>query len=257
MTPTKNHTTPAALLLLAAIIVYRLCIGFGGHAPWLENFAPVAAIALCGGIYLPRRMALAVPLGALFLSDLALNWHYGYALVSLEMVSRYLALAASVGIGFALRNRASLATVLPASVAGSVIFYVVTNTSSWLTWPAYAKTWPGWVQALTTGLPGYPPTWIFFRSTLLNDLAFSGLFVLCMAAARLRHGSYAGAEVRQGLVKPVAGGRGVGAEGFQIAFLLVVEQGAVEAEEAGFGAIDQAGGIVGAHLEERRASRIR
>jgi len=183
----KNHTaqSAAALLLLAGILVYRLCIGFQAHLPlWLENFAPVAAIALCGGIYLPRRLALVLPLAALFLSDLLLNWHYGYAPVSPEMISRYLALAASVAIGFGLRKRASLGTILPASILGSVIFYTVTNTSSWLTWPAYARTFSGWLQALTTGLPGYPPTWMFFRSTLLSDLLFSALFVLCMAATR-------------------------------------------------------------------------
>jgi len=175
----------AASVLFAAAVLYRLILGFAGdHTGVFGNFSPLAAIALCGGIYLPRRLAFVVPLGALFVSDLFLNWHYGYALVSLEMVSRYLALAASVGIGFALRDRARLGTVLPASVLGSLIFYVVTNTSSWLTWPGYAKTFSGWLQALTTGLPGYAPTWMFFRSSLLSDLLFSALFVLCMAATR-------------------------------------------------------------------------
>ncbi|HEX4085220.1 MAG TPA: DUF6580 family putative transport protein [Chthoniobacteraceae bacterium] len=182
----KNQTpqTIAALLLLAAIILYRLCIGFGAHEVWLYNFSPLAAVALCGAIYLPRRMAVIVPIAALLVSDLLLNWHYGAALVSGEMVSRYAALAAVIGIGFALRNRASLAAVLPASMLGSVIFYVVTNTSSWLTEPGYAKSAAGWVQALTTGQPGFAPTWTFFRSTLISDLLFSALFVLCMSAVR-------------------------------------------------------------------------
>ena len=181
----KNQTarTASALLLLAAITLYRLCIGLQtGHLPWLENFAPVAAVALCGGIYLPRRLAFIVPLGALFISDLFLNRHFHAPLVSAEMISRYLALAASVAIGFALRNRARLATVLPASVLGSFIFYVLTNTSSWFTSPSYARTFSGWLQALTTGLHGYPPTWTFFQATLVSDLLFTALFVLCMAA---------------------------------------------------------------------------
>ena len=182
----KNQTaqTIAALLLLAAITLYRLCVGFGAHGVWLYNFSPVAAVALCGSIYLPRRMAVMVPIAAMLISDVLLNWHYGAAPVSGEMISRYVALAAVIGIGFALRNRASLATVLPASVLGSVIFYGVTNTSSWLTEPGYAKTVAGWVQALTTGLPGFAPTWTFFRSTLISDLLFSALFVLCMVAMR-------------------------------------------------------------------------
>jgi hypothetical protein len=180
-----SKASAAACILFAAAVLYRLAHGFTGeHAGFLNNFSPVAAIALCGGIYLPRRLALIVPLGALLITDVLLNWHYGYALVSVEMISRYLALAASVGIGYALRDRARMATVLPASVLGSAIFYMVTNTSSWLTWPAYAKTFAGWLQALTTGLPGYEPTWMFFRSTLLSDLLFTALFVLCMAATR-------------------------------------------------------------------------
>ena len=144
----------AACILFAAAVLYRLILGFAGnHAGFLNNFSPLAAVALCGGIYLPRRLAFVIPLAALFVSDLVLNWHYGYSMVSVEMISRYLALAASVGIGLCLRDRARLTTVLPASILGSFIFYVLTNTSSWITWPGYAKTLSGWVQALTTGIP--------------------------------------------------------------------------------------------------------
>jgi len=70
--------------------------------------------------------------------------------------------------------------------AGSAIFYVVTNTGSWLSDPGYAKTAAGWVEALTTGLPGYLPTWMFFRATLASDLLFTGIFIGCMAATRKR-----------------------------------------------------------------------
>jgi hypothetical protein len=182
----KKHTaqTAAALLLIAAVTLYRLCVGFGSHGVWLYNFSPLAAVALCGGIYLPRRLAFAAPIAALLLSDVLLNWHYGAPPVSGEMISRYFAIGAVTGLGFFLRNRASLATVLPASVVGSLLFYGVTNTSSWLTDPGYAKTAAGWLQALTTGLPGYAETWTFFRSSLISDLIFSALFVLCMAATR-------------------------------------------------------------------------
>ena len=52
------------------------------------------------------------------------------------------------------------------------------------------------------------------------------------------------------LREPLRIRRGVGAEGFQGAFVLVVEEAAVEAERARFGGVDQAGGVVGAHLED-------
>jgi hypothetical protein len=38
------------------------------------------------------------------------------------------------------------------------------------------KTLNGWWQALTTGLPGYPPTWMFLKNTLLSGGLFTGLF---------------------------------------------------------------------------------
>jgi len=65
-------------------------------------------------------------------------------------------------------------------LAGAVLFYLVTNTTAWLQNPAYAKTLAGWFQALTTGVPGLPPTWTFFRNTLLSGGLFTGLFVGAM-----------------------------------------------------------------------------
>jgi hypothetical protein len=44
--------------------------------------------------------------------------------------------------------------------------------------PEYAKSFTGWAQALTTGLPGYPPTLLFLRNSLLSDIGFSVLLIL-------------------------------------------------------------------------------
>lgn len=173
----------AAFVLLLVVVVYRIVSGFTGSADysWLHNFAPVAAVALCGAVYLPRRVAIALPLAMLFVSDLVLNvFHYHQPLLTVEILPRYLALALIAGLGFALRGRARLGSLLAASFLGSLIFYGLTNTGSWIYEPGYAKTFAGWVQALTSGLPGYPPTWSFYRNTLLSDLLFTALFVGCM-----------------------------------------------------------------------------
>jgi len=81
-------------------------------------------------------------------------------------------------------QRPSFKTLLPASIAGSFIFYVITNAFSWLSDPGYVKNFAGLVQALTVGLPGYAPTWMFFRNSLVSDLFFTAIFVLCMNVAR-------------------------------------------------------------------------
>ena len=173
-----------AFLLIVAAVAFRILTGVAitSGTTWLSNFAPMAAIALCGAAYFPARYKFTVPLIALFITDIVLNVHYGASMLDPLIVGRYLALLVVGLIGWALANRASWKTLLPASVAGSVLFYVVTNTFAWLSDPGYLKNFAGLVQALTVGLPQYSatPSWMFFRNSLLSDLLFTGLFVLCM-----------------------------------------------------------------------------
>ena len=178
---------PALLLVLLAV-TYRLVTGLmiTSGAVWLSNFAPMAGIALCCAAYFPPKWKFTVPLGALFLSDVILNYRYGASFLDAHIVCRYLALTIVGAIGLLLQNRASLKTLLPGALAGSVVFYVMTNAFSWLSDPGYAKTLAGLWQALTVGLPQYSatPAWMFFRNSLLSDLFFTFLFVLCIAYGR-------------------------------------------------------------------------
>ncbi len=187
----------AAFFLLFVVVMFRVVSGFAGSADysWMHNVAPVAAVALCGAAYLPRRIAFPLPLAMLFLSDAALNlFHYHQPLFTVEILPRYLALALISALGFALRGHARLGTLLAASCVGSLIFYVVSNTGSWLYEPAYAKTFAGWLQALTVGLPGFPPTWWFYRHTVFGDLLFTLLFAGCMTVQARREAQLAPAS---------------------------------------------------------------
>ncbi len=177
-----------ALFLVASVVIYRIATGLLIHSgtTWLSNFAPLAAIALCGAAYFPWKMKFSVPLIALFASDAVLNYHYGVSLFDPHILSRYLALALVGCLGLLLQNRASLKTLLPASIAGSIVFYFITNLFSWLSDPGYLKNLAGLMQALTVGLPGYSatPTWMFFRNSLLSDLFFTLLFVAAIHFGR-------------------------------------------------------------------------
>jgi hypothetical protein len=84
------------------------------------------------------------------------------------------------------------------------MFYVITNTFSWLSDPGYAKNLAGLIQSLTIGLPQYSatPTWMFFRNSLISDLVFTGLFVVCMNAGR----SMGKSRERASQFRPVAAG---------------------------------------------------
>jgi hypothetical protein len=189
---------PALILILAAV-AYRIAAALLIHSgtTWLSNLAPLAAIALCAAAYFPKRYKFTVPMIALLISDVVLNIHYGFSLLSPFVASHYLGFALVGGLGLLLQNHASLKTLLPASIAASVIFYVVTNTVSWVFDPGYVKNFGGLIQALTVGLPQYSatPTWMFFRNTILSDLFFTLLFVACMNFGRKTSRARAGAAL--------------------------------------------------------------
>ena len=178
---------PALLLVLSAV-VYRVATGLLIHSgvSWLSNFVPLAAIALCSAAYFPKKYKFSVPLLTLLISDAIINLRYGAPLLDPQILVRYVALALVGCIGLLLRNRVSLKTLVPASILGSTMFYLITNTFSWLSDPVYAKNFTGLIQSLTVGLPQYSatPTWMFFRNSLVSDLVFTCLFVVCMNAGR-------------------------------------------------------------------------
>jgi hypothetical protein len=180
-----------ALLLVICVVAYRVAAGLlihSGAAPWLSNFAPFAAIVLCCAAYLPRYYKFTLPFVTLLISDAILDFNYGAQFFTWHVLGRYLALALVGLLGWALQNRASLKTMLPASVLSSLIFYLVTNAFSWATDPGYAKSLAGFMQALTTGLSQYgaTPTWMFFRNSLVSDFIFTAAFVLLMRAESVR-----------------------------------------------------------------------
>ena len=118
-------------------------------------------------------------------------------MVQLQMLGHYIALFLVGSIGVALQNRASFKTLLPASILGSIIFYLVVNVFSWLSDPGYTKDWAGLIQAQTVGLSQYSatPTWMFFRNSVLSDLFFTMLFVACMNFGRQASRARAGAAL--------------------------------------------------------------
>jgi len=185
---------PAFLLVLLAV-VYRIAVGImvESGSTSLASFAPIAAIALCSAAFFPGQWKFIIPLAGLFISDLVLNAYYGASMLHPAVFTHYVALVAVLFLGLALRNRVSFKTMLPASIGGSLIFYVISNTFSWIADPGYMKNLAGLIQALTVGLPAYSatPTWMFLRNALVSDLIFTSAFVLCVTLAQSRERSRA------------------------------------------------------------------
>jgi len=145
------------------------------------NFSAAYAIAFCGGVYFSGAMAWWLPLGTLAATDLLLNvFYYHQPVFSWYMLVKTLGFVGIVGLGRLFSRRTKFLKLIGGGLLGAVLFYLITNTASWLYDPGYAKTFAAWIQALTTGLPGLPPTWEFFRNTLLSGGLFTALFVGAM-----------------------------------------------------------------------------
>ena len=157
-------------LALAGLIVLAALTRLLPHPP---NFSPVEAIALFGGAYFAARgWALVVPLVAMFLSDLALGLvnggiYFDY-FASAGFLLVYACIALSTMLGFGLRGRVNGARVLGYSLAGSVLFFLVTNFGAWLGSPAYPQNAAGLAAAYVAGIP-------FFQWTVLGTLFYSAL----------------------------------------------------------------------------------
>ncbi|HEY5228692.1 MAG TPA: DUF6580 family putative transport protein [Opitutaceae bacterium] len=178
-----------------AIVVLVLAAGWRVltlYVPELSNFSPVMALAFCAGAYSRDKWMRFAPFAALVLSDLYINhyyatvYHYEWSLGGGAL--RILCFAAALGIGTLVSGRRSWMNLLAGTLAGSVLFYLVTNTAAWSGDMAYAHTLAGWWQAVTVGHPEYYPTIFFFRNSLLSDIGFTALFALSMEYASLRRG---------------------------------------------------------------------
>jgi hypothetical protein len=183
-----THHMIAGFALLIATALYRLLPVFLGvttvQNSWLPGFSPLAAIMLCGSAFLPKRAAIAVPFATLLITDTILNVFYGMSAFSLGMLVNAATFAAIAALGWKLRKNASAKTMLPAAIGSALFFYAVSNTYAWATIPEYPGTFAGWIQALTTGLPGFAPTWTFLRNELVSNVLFTALFLACMNRSR-------------------------------------------------------------------------
>jgi hypothetical protein len=182
----------AALVLTLAVTLYRICYAMAGAPAHWANFSPVAAVLLCSAAYLPRKAVVLAALGPLVVADFILNAHYHVPLIDTGMFSRYFCFGLIIFLGFSLRekHKYKVLSIFAGTVAGSCLFFVVTNTTTWFASPDYSKSFEGWWQAMTVGHPGYPATLFFFRNTLFSDLFFTALFVATQAVSaisRVRH----------------------------------------------------------------------
>ncbi|OGH65031.1 MAG: hypothetical protein A2821_00270 [Candidatus Magasanikbacteria bacterium RIFCSPHIGHO2_01_FULL_41_23] len=131
--------------------------------PHPANFAPLGAIAIFGGLFLPRKLAILVPLSAMLVSDIVIGF-YSWSIMLVVYLSFALTAFASTKI------KHSFKAILGTTLAGSILFYLTTNAAVWAFGTMYAHDFAGLMQSYTMAIP-------FFRNSLLSDLFYTSVMV--------------------------------------------------------------------------------
>lgn len=145
--------TLAVILILAA--------GFSRLLKIAPNITAVGAMALfAGSFFQNRKLAFAIPLITLMLTDLILGFHK-------VMIPVYVCFVFTVFIGTMISNRRNVFNVAIASLTSSTVFFLITNLPFW-----YGNSYPwnfaGAMESYTLALP-------FFRNSIAGDLAFNAV----------------------------------------------------------------------------------
>jgi len=149
------------ILLAAAVIISAAACRLADH-PF--NFTPIAAMALFAGCYLKNKWAIMFPLVAMLVSDYFLGFYHWPV-----MLTVYVSFILIFFLGRLLARRFKWQNVVFSSLAGSIIFFLLTNFAVWAFANWYPHTWQGLINCFTLALP-------FFRNTLTGDLFYVGLF---------------------------------------------------------------------------------
>ncbi|TSD66694.1 hypothetical protein FFF34_004610 [Inquilinus sp. KBS0705] len=153
------------LMILAAVAMRLVSYKF----QFLSNFTPVGAIALFGGAYFTDKWkAYLVPLAALFISDIFINYLYTSKWVLFYSGTQwvYLCFAIMVLIGTFIK-KVNFGNVLIASLAGVLVHWLLMDLP-WLYGSLYPHTFAGYGQSLLAAIP-------FERNMVLGDILFGTL----------------------------------------------------------------------------------
>ena len=154
-----NKQNKQNIIFAASLIFIAAITRFIPHPP---NFTPIMAMSIFGGImFKDKKFAFAVPIAAMLLTDAIIGFHS-------TMIFVYAGFAVGVLLGFTLKNKLKPMRLAATSLAGSSIFFILTNFGAWLTSGIYPKSFAGLMQAYFLGLP-------FFRYTPLQMFGFSVL----------------------------------------------------------------------------------
>jgi vitamin B12 transporter len=167
--------------------------------PHPPNAVALGAVALYAGARLPRRLAYLVPLAAMALSDLFIDWGTGRPAFTPVRLAVYGSFALTVLAGRIAARRAGAVRLFALAAGSAIFFYLVTNFANWLQFDTYPRTAAGLALCYLAAIP-------WFWNTLAADVAGTAvLFGLDALARRARWHSSRTAALAAALLFCAAG----------------------------------------------------
>lgn len=161
---------PLLFAFLLLIIVASVCR--------VLNFAPQIAMAVFGGAVIKdKKLAFALPLLSMFLSDVLYEVLFSYGLTEYGgfyegQVTNYIAIGLTTIVGFWIKN-VNRAKITLGALAGTTLYFLLSNFFVWIGGGGLGRpqTFAGLVQCYGDALP-------FYRTALLNTWIFSAILFL-------------------------------------------------------------------------------
>ena len=170
--------SPRFLVLCAMIAA----ASFTRFIPHLPNFTAIGAMALFGGAYFTnKKIAFAVPLIAMFLTDMIIGFHS-------TMIAVYFAFALMVVIGMTMLRKKNVSNVVLASLVATVSFFVITNFAIWISGIMYPVTPAGLAECYIAAIP-------FFGYNLVGNLFYAGVMFGLFELAKVKYPQLAPVKV--------------------------------------------------------------
>ena len=143
-------------LLVAFFVLLGVFTRVIPHPP---NMTAIGAIALFSGtFFFDRRLAFILPTIILLLSDLLLGFQ--------PILSVYVSFLIIVSLGFILSKKHTTISIINMSLLASLIFFIITNFSVFVSSALYPKTVIGLIECYTLAIP-------FFLNTLIGNVVYS------------------------------------------------------------------------------------
>ena len=144
------------------LVFFGVILALSRLIPHPPNFSPILASAITAPLLIKDRLfGIAIPIVAMFLSDVILGFHPYQFVIYCTILT--------IALVSPMKKNYTMLGIM--ALGGSVLFFITTNFAVWAIWDYYPKTIEALLTCYTLALP-------FFKNTLISTCLFTGLLTI-------------------------------------------------------------------------------